>query len=467
MSRGRAPAGHCGATGGMRVAAPERPGNGLPAHPALGVSFRSEYREGALAPACEPAPSQAGHSRPGGTQHAHSQPARPGAADRCAHLPRALPGLRRRRRGHGQRYTDRSRSSICTTTPRAGCRRRPTRSAPRSRCAAWSRSASAPSQATTPTSTSRTRPPASMSTRRRAALRFAIGDSVTINGTIAQYRGLTEITLSTYTVHQTGAAVPQPLVVTCDDVDTPSCPTTPSPTRAASCGSTTSPGPAPGPASAGRSRSTTSPASARSTSTARPACQSMTPPGGALRRGRDRQAVRRLFPALHERLRASCRAARRLHLCPGPQILEGPRETNIQANQVTIHLETATPTTASVEYGTTANYELGTATDGVSSTARHRAAGLTRRPSTTTASRWSTSRTRRRPTGSSARPRPPGAPASSGHLQQERRSDARHLRAGHRRSESGRLDHRPHQRDGVDDRRRHVQLRPRRRWPTP
>jgi len=52
-------------------------------------------------------------------------------------------------------------------------------------------------------------------------------------------------------------------------------------------------------------------------------------------------------------------------LLPGPQIIDGPRETNIQHDQVTIHLETDTETACTIDYGETTGYELGTATDGV------------------------------------------------------------------------------------------------------
>ncbi len=56
----------------------------------------------------------------------------------------------------------------------------------------------------TPTSTCRMRPAGSTSSSIGITQTFAMGDSVTVSGTIAQYRGLTEIAPTTMTTHATG-----------------------------------------------------------------------------------------------------------------------------------------------------------------------------------------------------------------------------------------------------------------------
>ncbi|MGD8396122.1 MAG: phospholipase D-like domain-containing protein [Candidatus Eiseniibacteriota bacterium] len=49
---------------------------------------------------------------------------------------------------------------------------------------------------------------------------FALGDSVTVSGTIAQFRGLTELyPLSSVTVHASGHPSPEPLLLTCAQVE--------------------------------------------------------------------------------------------------------------------------------------------------------------------------------------------------------------------------------------------------------
>ncbi|MBM3286251.1 MAG: T9SS type A sorting domain-containing protein [Candidatus Eisenbacteria bacterium] len=47
---------------------------------------------------------------------------------------------------------------------------------------------------------------------------FAIGDSITFNGTIAHYRGHTEVALNTWTVHATGQPLPEPYTMNCSQV---------------------------------------------------------------------------------------------------------------------------------------------------------------------------------------------------------------------------------------------------------
>lgn len=47
---------------------------------------------------------------------------------------------------------------------------------------------------------------------------FALGDSFTVVGTLIQFRGLNEISPTSWTKHASGAAVPQPTVLTCSQV---------------------------------------------------------------------------------------------------------------------------------------------------------------------------------------------------------------------------------------------------------
>jgi hypothetical protein len=197
---------------------------------------------------------------------------------------------------------------------------------------------------------------------------FQIGDSVTINGTIAQYRGMTEITLATYTVHESGIHCPAPLVVTCADVEHAFLPdySEPNEGRLVQLNGVTWVGTWPsfsGPVTLQDETGTCTMYIDGTTGV-----QGVTPPGGEF----DVIGIIKQFagysPPYTNSYEFMPRTPADVIPAPGPQVLDGPRETNIQANQVTIHFETGTQTTASVAYGETAAYELGTATDGGSST---------------------------------------------------------------------------------------------------
>jgi len=194
---------------------------------------------------------------------------------------------------------------------------------------------------------------------------FAIGDSVTIDGTIAQYRGLTEVTLATYAVHETGHAVPAPLVVQCDDVEHAFLPdySEPNEGRLVRLNNVTWSGAWPsfsGPITLHDDSGTCTLYIDGTTG-----CQSMTPPAGAF----DVVGIVKQYAGYSPPYTGSYefmpRSPDDFYILPGPQIIEGPRETNLQPDQVTIHFVTADATTASVEYGTTGTYELGVATDGL------------------------------------------------------------------------------------------------------
>ena len=194
---------------------------------------------------------------------------------------------------------------------------------------------------------------------------FAIGDSVTIGGTIAQYRGLTEVTLATYTVHQTGHAVPTPRVVQCDDVEHAFLPdySEPNESRLVRLNDVTWSGAWPsfsGPITLHDDSGTCTLYIDGTTG-----CQSMTPPAGPF----DVVGIVKQYagytPPYNSGYEFMPRSPGDFYILPGPQIIEGPRETDLQPDQVTIHFVTADATTATVEYGTTSTYELGVATDGL------------------------------------------------------------------------------------------------------
>ncbi|MGQ4871933.1 MAG: phospholipase D-like domain-containing protein [Candidatus Thorarchaeota archaeon] len=197
---------------------------------------------------------------------------------------------------------------------------------------------------------------------------FAIGDTVTIDGEIAQYRGMTEVYLDTYTVHGSGAPLPDPLVVTCDDVEHAFLPdySEPNEGRLVRINNVTWSGTWPtfsGPITLHDETGTCTLYIDGTTG-----IQDMTPPTGPF----DVMGVIKQYagydPPYTSDYEIMPRSPDDFILLPGPQIIDGPRETNIQYDNVTIHLETDTPTTAIVQYGETESYELGTATDGIEDT---------------------------------------------------------------------------------------------------
>ncbi len=198
---------------------------------------------------------------------------------------------------------------------------------------------------------------------------FQIGDSVTINGTIGQYHGLTEVVMTSYTLYTAPGHVPQPLVVTCSDVANAFLPdySEPNESRLVRLHNVTWTGTWPGAAGGSVTlQDETGTCTMYIDSTT--GVQNITPPGGAF----DAIGIIKQFggysPPYTSGYEFQPRMPADIIPAPGPQILVGPGETNIQANQVTIHFETDMQTTASVEYGETDAYELGIATDGVSST---------------------------------------------------------------------------------------------------
>jgi len=196
---------------------------------------------------------------------------------------------------------------------------------------------------------------------------FEIGDSVTIQGEIDQYNGMTEVIMDGFTLHPGGGTVPEPLVLTCADVDDCFLPdySEPNEGRLVRLNNVTWTGT--WPAFSGPVTLQDASGSCVMYIDGTTGVQDITPPGGNF----DLIGVIKQYDGSSPYTSDYEILPRRpedIILAPGPQILAGPRETAIAHDQVTIHLETETPTTVSVAYGETTSYELGTATDGLSAT---------------------------------------------------------------------------------------------------
>ncbi len=197
---------------------------------------------------------------------------------------------------------------------------------------------------------------------------FQIGDSVTISGTIAQYRGLTEVTMTGYTLHASGIQVPSPLVVTCDDVEHAFLPnyTEPNEGRLVRLNNVTWTGAWPSFSGGVTLQDASGTCTMFIDGTTD--IQSMTPPSGQF----DVVGIIKQYagyaPPYTTGYEFMPRSPSDFYIQPGPQITAGPIETDIQSSQVTIHVETDYSTTIEIEYGETTSYELGTATDGLDAT---------------------------------------------------------------------------------------------------
>jgi hypothetical protein len=196
---------------------------------------------------------------------------------------------------------------------------------------------------------------------------FQIGDSVTVAGTVGQYFGTTEVVMTTWTLHASGVALPEPLVVTCSDVTNAFLPdySEPNEARFVRLNGVTWSGTWPSGSGSVTLHDETGDCVLYIDQDT--GIQNMTPPGGEF----DVMGIIKQYDSSspyttgYELLP---RSAADFVLPAGPQILAGPVETDIQSNQVTIYFETDTETTASVDFGETASYELGSATDGSTST---------------------------------------------------------------------------------------------------
>jgi len=198
---------------------------------------------------------------------------------------------------------------------------------------------------------------------------FELGDSVTIDGEIDHYRGMTEVVMDTYTVHGSGYEVPEPLVVTCDDVEHVFDPVTymePNEGRLVRVNNVTWTGAWPSFSGGITLHDDSGTCTLYIDGTT--GVQNMTPPTGPF----DVIGVIKQYddftPPYTTNYELLPRSQDDFTLHPGPQILNGPRETDLQPDHVTIHLETDVPTTALVYYGETLAYELGSVSSGGTAT---------------------------------------------------------------------------------------------------
>jgi phosphatidylserine/phosphatidylglycerophosphate/cardiolipin synthase-like enzyme len=197
---------------------------------------------------------------------------------------------------------------------------------------------------------------------------FALGDSVTIVGTIEQYRGMTEVDVGTYTLHSSGAALPTPLLITCDDVENAFLPdyTEPNEGRLVQLNGVTWSGAWPSFSGPITLQDGTGICDLYIDGTT--GIQDMTPPSGEF----TVVGVIKQYDGYSTPYTSGYQLMPRweadFSIGAGPQILAGPVETNIMHNSVTIHVETDTDTDMTVYYGLTASYELGSVTDGLNGT---------------------------------------------------------------------------------------------------
>ncbi|MBD3237912.1 MAG: hypothetical protein GF330_14530 [Candidatus Eisenbacteria bacterium] len=194
---------------------------------------------------------------------------------------------------------------------------------------------------------------------------FAIGDSVTISGAIEQYRGMTEVDLDTYVVHGAGYELPAPAVLSCDDVEHAFLPDYSEPNEGRLVRLNNVSWTGSWPSFSGGVTLHDESGSCTMYIDGTTGVQEMTPPTGPF----DVIGVVKQYagysPPYTSDYEIMPRSVDDIILLPGPQILVGPIETDIQHDRVTIHLETDTETTCSIDFGETETYELGTATDGV------------------------------------------------------------------------------------------------------
>lgn len=193
---------------------------------------------------------------------------------------------------------------------------------------------------------------------------FQIGDSVTIGGTIQQYRGMTEIDIDTWTVHASGCEVPEPGIRQCDDVENAFLPdySEPDEGRLVRLNNVSWTGAWPSFSGGVTLHDESGTCTMYIDGTT--GIQGITPPSGPF----DVIGVVKQYagysPPYTSGYELMPRRPEDIIILPGPQILVGPRETDIQPDRVTIHLETDTETSCWVDYGETTSYELGTASDG-------------------------------------------------------------------------------------------------------
>lgn len=184
---------------------------------------------------------------------------------------------------------------------------------------------------------------------------FEEGDSITAGGTMAFYRGMTEIALETWTIHDTDRPLPEPLVMTCYEVahqfGGDNC--EPEESMFIRINQVTYSG------SWGTGTLTLTDASGSCNMyiDADTGVQNMPPPDGEF----DVIGILRQYDTSSPYVGGHQILPREPSdiIQAGPGIIEGPLETDIMPDQVTITWTTLIPATSRVDYGYTDSYELG------------------------------------------------------------------------------------------------------------
>ncbi len=192
---------------------------------------------------------------------------------------------------------------------------------------------------------------------------FAMGDSVTVSGTIAQYRGLTEIAPTTMTTLATGRPLPTPYTMTCSEVANQFNPVTycePQEGMLIRIAGVTYTGTWGANLVVTLHDGTGTCDMFLDSDTGTPA---MTPPAGHF----DVVGILKQFAGFSAPFNTGYeivpRMAADITPLPGPGILAGPTETDILPNSVTIIWTTDQAADSRIDYGYTTAYELGTISD--------------------------------------------------------------------------------------------------------
>ncbi|MBD3160998.1 MAG: hypothetical protein GF346_02425, partial [Candidatus Eisenbacteria bacterium] len=196
--------------------------------------------------------------------------------------------------------------------------------------------------------------------RNNTPVTFVEGDSVTVGGTITTYQGLTEIALDSWTIHSSDHALPDPLVMTCYDVahefGDDLC--EPQESMLIRINDVTYTG------SWGNNQLVTLHDASGSCGMYLDADTGIgdnPPPEGVF----DVVGILRQYDTSPPYSAGYQIMPRRIgdFLQEGPTFVDGPVETDIQPDQVTIWWMTDVPSTSRVDYGLTGAYELGTIED--------------------------------------------------------------------------------------------------------
>lgn len=201
---------------------------------------------------------------------------------------------------------------------------------------------------------------------------FAPGDSLTVTGTIGQFNANTEIVMTSATVHATGLPVPPPLVLTCNQVfntwqTNSGCGANPANGREANEGrlirinGVTWSGTWPTPGTNGTVTLTDASGSCTLFIDKDTGVDDMSSPVGTFNLVGILKQYDTTVP-----LTSGYQIVPRSpgdFLFAGPRIVDGPRETDIRSDRVTIVWTTDVPATSRVDYGRSIGYELGSIID--------------------------------------------------------------------------------------------------------